>query len=156
MGLCESSESTKSHTNRIIQITNEDNVIVSAYKIKGIMFSEIEKCICKIIRKTKTGTGFFCEVPENNLKLLITNNHVIDELYLEKGNKISYMISENENEIYNEIDLEKERYKLTNKEFDFTIIEILKEDNITNFLKMNNTQYNIDDEIFSYQYAGGV
>ena len=157
MGICESKSKNKNkNKNNTSQQINEDNIIVNAYKIKGIMFSEIEKCICKIIRKTKTGTGFFCEVPEKNLKLLITNNHVIDELYLEKGNKISYMISENENEIYNEIDLEKERYKLTNKEFDFTIIEILKEDNITNFLKMNNTQYNIEDEIFSYQYAGGV
>ena len=38
------------------------------------------------------------------------------------------MISENEIEIYNEIDLEKERYKLINKELDFTIIQILKEE----------------------------
>ena len=104
MGIC---EKTLKQTRKI----NEDNAIVNAYKIKGIMFSEIEKWICKIIRKTKTGTGFFCEVPEKNIKLLITNNHVIDELYLEKGNKIAYMISENEIEKYNEIDLEKERFE---------------------------------------------
>ena len=153
MGICESKSKTK---NNNLQQIKEDNAIVNAYKIKGIMFSEIEKCICKIIRKTKTGTGFFCEVPIKNIKLLITNNHVIDELYLEKGNKISYMISENEIEIYNEIDLEKERYKLTNKELDFTIIEIIKEDNIQNFLKINTEHYKTEDEIFSYQYAGGV
>ena len=69
MGICET-------------VSKEDNAIVNAYKIKGIMFSEIEKCICKIIRKTKTGTGFFCSVPEKNIKLLITNNHLIDEIYL--------------------------------------------------------------------------
>jgi surface protein len=129
---------------------------VSAYKIKGIMFSDIEKCVCKIIRKTKIGTGFFCDIPEKNIKLLITNNHIIDEIYLEEGNIIAYMISENEKETFNEIDLEKDRYKLTNKELDFTIIEILKEDNIKNFLKINNEQYKLMDEIFSYQYAGGV
>ena len=138
------------------QQINEDNTIVNAYKIKGIMFSEIEKCICKIIRKTKTGTGFFCEVPEKNIKLLITNNHVIDEVYLEKGNKISYMISGNEEESYNEIDLEKDRFEMTDKALDFTIIEILKEDKIQNFLKINNDQYKKDDELFSYQYAGGL
>ena len=149
MGCCESTSNKK-------QEINEDNAIVNAYKIKGIMFSDIEKCVCKIIRKTKIGSGFFCEFPEKNIKLLITNNHVIDEIYLEQGNKIAFMISENEKEIYGEIDLEKERFKLTNNELDFTIIEILNEDNIKNFLKINKEQYKTEDELFSYQYAGGV
>ena len=120
------------------------------------MLSEIEKCICKIIRKTKTGSGFFCDIQEKNIKVLITYNHVIDELYLEQGNKISYMISENEKEIFNEIDLEKERFKLTNKELNFTIFEILEEDKIQNFLKINTENYNKEATIFSYQYAGRV
>ena len=101
MGSCDTTSKQTKQTRQV----NEDNAIVNAYQIKGIMFSNIEKCICKIIRKTKTGTGFFCEIPEKNIKLLVTNNHVIDELYLEKGNKIAYMTSEKENEIYNEIDL---------------------------------------------------
>ena len=157
MGCCEST--SKKHQDIYednAKITNEDNAIADAYKIKGIILSEIEKCVCKIIRKTKTGSGFFCEVPEKNIKLLITNNHVIDEIYLEQGNKIAFTISENEKEIYGEIDLEKERFKLTNKELDFTIIEILNEDNIKKFLQINNEQYKPDDELFSYQYAGGV
>ena len=154
MGVCECE--SKDNMKGEIQTINEDNPIVNAYKIKGIMFSNIEKCICKIIRKTKTGSGFFCEVPEKNIKLLITNNHILDEIYLEEGNKIVYMISENEKEFYYEIDLEKDRYKLTNKELDFTIIEILNEDNVNYFLKINNEQYGINEEIFSYQYAGGV
>ena len=41
------------------QQINEDNAIVNAYKIKGIMFSGIEKCIFKIIRKTRTNKEFF-------------------------------------------------------------------------------------------------
>ena len=52
--------------------------------------------------------------------------------------------------------MEKDRYKLTNKELDFTIIEILKEDNANNFLKINNEPYQMNDDIFAYQYAGGV
>ena len=157
MGCCEStSKKYQDIYEDNAKITNEDNAIADAYKIKGIMLSNIEKCVCKIIRKTKTGSGFFCEVPEKNIKLLITNNHVIDEIYLEQGNKIAFTISENEKEIYGEIDLEKERFKLTNKELDFTIIEILNEDNIKKFLQINNEQYKPDDELFSYQYAGGV
>ena len=66
------------------------------------------------------------------------------------------MISENEKEQYYEIDLEKERFKLTNKELDFTVIEILEEDKIQNFLKINNENYDKEEAIFSYQYAGGV
>ena len=151
MGICDNKP--KQNT---LQKINEDNAIVNAYEIRGIHFYEIEKCICKIIRKTKTGTGFFCEIPEKNIKLLFTNNHVIDEIYLEKGNKISFMISEKEKEIYKEMDLEKDRYKLTDKNLDFTIIEILPEDNIQDFLKINNEHYEIKDKIYSYQYAGGV
>ena len=154
MGICDSN--SKNKTTDEIQQINEDNPIVNAYMIKGIMFSDIEKCACKIIRKTKTGSGFFCEVPEKNIKLLITNNHILDEIYLERGNKIAYMISENEKEFFYEIDLEKDRYKLTNKDLDFTIIEILNEDNINNYLKINNEPYEMNDKIFSYQYAGGV
>ena len=154
MGCCEAKQNLKN--NGVFQKINEDNAIVDAFKIKGIMFSNIEKCVCKIIRKTKTGSGFFCEIPEKNIKLLITNNHVLDKVYLEQGNKIAYMISENENEKFYEIDLEIDRYKLTNKENDFTIIEILKEDNVQHFLKINNEKYEMEDEIFSYEYAGGI
>ena len=154
MGCCEAKQNLKN--NGVFQKINEDNTIVDAFKIKGIMFSNIEKCVCKIIRKTKTGSGFFCEIPEKNIKLLITNNHVLDKVYLEQGNKIAYMISENENEKFYEIDLEIDRYKLTNKENDFTIIEILKEDNVQHFLKINNEKYEMEDEIFSYEYAGGI
>ena len=66
------------------------------------------------------------------------------------------MISENETENYYEMDLEKDRYKLTNKGLDFTIIEILKEDNLQSFLEIINEQYDLKDEIFAYYYAGGV
>ena len=153
MGICETKNKSYIYNKKV---ENEDNAIVDAFVIKGIKFTEIEKCICKIIRKNKVGTGFFCEIPEKNIKLLITNNHIIDEIYLEQGNKVAYMISEKEKETYNEIDLEKDRFKLTNKIMDFTIIEILKEDNIQNFLKINNEQYDMNNEIYSYQYAGGV
>ena len=119
------------------------------------MGSEIYECICKIITKTKTGTGFFCNVPNKNIKLLITNNHVIDETFLNNEYLLKYSIIETEKEVFKEINLKKDRYKLTNKEFDFTIIEIIKEDNINNYLEINNLQYDINDQIFTFQYPGG-
>ena len=87
--------------------------------------------------------------------MLVTNNHVINEDFLDKENKINYSITENEEEIFKEINLEKDRYKLTNKELDFTIIEILKEDNINSYLEINKDHYNKEDLVFSFQYPGG-
>ena len=106
------------------------------------MASNIDKCACKIITKIKTGTGFFCHVPQKCIKILITNNHVIDKTYLDKENKLYYTIADNNKEIFKEINLKNERYKLTNEKLDFTIIEILEEDNINNYLEINDTIYN--------------
>ena len=102
----------------------------------------------------KYGTGFFCDIPEKNLKVFITNNHVINEDFLKKEKKIKFEIGK-ENK---EINLELKRYKMTDKFYDFTIIEILKEDNINNFLKVDKyiNEYDYKDQlIFSTQYPGG-
>ena len=131
-------------------IIKEDNPIIDVKQLKSILGSGIENCICKIITLTKTGTGFFVNIPEKNIKVLITNNHIIDEEFLEKENKIIYFISENQNEI----NLEINRYILTDKELDFTIIEILEEDNINNYLEINKDIYNKNDKIYTFQYPG--
>ena len=51
---------------------------------------------------------------------------MIDEDFLEKETKIIYFISE----INNEINLGLNRFILTDTKLDFTVIEMLKEDNI--------------------------
>ena len=119
----------------------EDAEIVDFEELKKIVNSGIEKYVSKItqmIEKNgklipKYGTGFFCDIPEKNLKVFITNNHVINEDFLKKEKKIKFEIGK-ENK---EINLELKRYKMTDKFYDFTIIEILKEDNINNFLKVD-------------------
>ena len=120
--------------------------------ISQIIASSINKCICKINIQNKTGikkcTGFFCHIPEKSIRLLITNSHNIDEHYLNKENKLIY--NEMENELIKEINLKKDRYKLIDKQFDFTIIEILQEDNINNFLVINDEFYKKNDQIFAY------
>ena len=65
-------------------------------------------------------TGFFCKIPYINnkeLKVLITNNHLINL----KMDKIIISIN-NDNEI-KEIELNN-RIKYINKEYDITIIEM--------------------------------
>ena len=143
-------------------INNEEGVIVNFKKLQKIVNSGIEKCICKIIREIeingekhfKFGTGFFCSLPEKKFNFLITNNHVINEEFLKNEKKLIFEIEEKEKEI----NLELERHKITNKEFDFTIIEILNKDNINNFLEIdkyiNSYDYK-DEQIFCAQYPAG-
>ena len=72
-------------------IENEDNEIFNFYSLKKAMNSGTEKCVCKIIREFKTnnepkfisGTGFFCEIPFSNIKVIFTNNHVLDQEFLD-------------------------------------------------------------------------
>ena len=96
------------------------------------VFQEKMKCVCVVEigdgtgTNEGTGTGFFCKIPFpdgfNLLPVLITNNHVIKNM--EKSFVISY------NKIYEIIDMSKHRRFYTEKKYDITIIEILKDDKI--------------------------
>jgi len=88
-------------------IQNEDNDIIYFDLIRNLMAPNIDKTVCKIITKAKTGTGFFCKVPEFSIKLLITNNHVINKTFLNNENKLCYSITDIKNEIFKEINLKK-------------------------------------------------
>ena len=72
------------------------------------------------------------------IKAFITNNHVINQNYLDNENYLLFSIVDDINEdISKEIklDLKKTRIKYTNEKNDFTVIEILPEDNISNFFR---------------------
>ena len=103
------------------------------------------------------GTGFFCKILINNkeLKVLITNNHIIN-LEMEK---ITISLN-NDNEI-KVIEL-NDRIKYTNKEYDITIIEIKEKDKINNYLELDekimkkgSNKLYINDTIYIIQYPGG-
>ena len=51
-----------------------------------IILSHIDKCVCKIIKLKKMGTGFFCKIfyPDqfNLLPALITNHHILMKMIL--------------------------------------------------------------------------
>jgi hypothetical protein len=130
------------------------------------IIEQMERNICKINIGKNQGTGFFCKIPfPNQYKLLpvfITNNHVINKDILNKENmKIELDIKGEDN--IKEIILNN-RMKYTNKEYDITIIEIKEEDNINNYLELddiiindiiNNKNYNkkyINETIYIIQY----
>ena len=141
----------------------------NSYRIKNIVESERKRpmtlramkrykrkvsATCKIL-SGKKGSGFFCEIKVNNklMKVLFTNNHVINDLNSDikiKHNRITKIIKLNN------------RFKYTNEELDYTCIEIKEEDGINNYFKIdkninNNNPYEEYkyDEFVMIQYPGG-
>ena len=136
---------------------SERNIInilesVTIPSMEKILF-QMKNCICKIKVKGASGTGFFCMIPIENKKLvfLITSYQLLNEKYFNNNNnKINILY--NDYKDAKEIDLDKERIKYFNKKYDIAIIEILKNDEINNYLELDMKKkqfivYNIHMEI---------
>ncbi len=108
-------------------------------------------CIYKIMRENKvknkltlqSGAIFAINVPSKDYKFFLTNNHILDKDFIAYSKELTIYTSSNDKIT---IDLKINRFKQTDSELDFTIIEILPEDKITNFLE-------IDDFIKSKDYT---
>ena len=126
--------------------------------------------MCKIkyednnIQKGK-GTGFFCKIENiDNFPIkygLFINNHILNEDNI--GNIINIEYIENNN-IYKEkkIIIDKKRKIYTNKELDYTCIEIYETDDINEYFKIDPIIYtnkkdyiNNNTDIFILQYPEG-
>jgi hypothetical protein len=169
-------ENEETKIKKLNEILNEEENIVKEISIKKhggpIHKTEINKLfikgmqsMCKILVKkgnySGNGTGFFCKIRHPNINLgtvLLTNNHVLDSDFLKEGNIIEY---EYNNNIIKNITLTKERRFYTNKEMDYTCIEIFESDNIDNFFEIDENIINEDyeslknSEIFILQYPKG-
>ena len=148
-------------------LTGYPNVV--SYKSSKKIIEQMEKNICKIKVGTEQGTGFFCKIPfpdENHmLKVLITNNHIINNNILEKENEV-IPIDIEEKSITKYINLNN-RIKYTNIEYDTTIIELKEKDEIENYLELdekimedilNNNNKNDkykDETVYIIQYPEG-
>ena len=113
----------------------------------------MKNCICKIYKgEGESGTGFFCYIPYENreLKVLITNYHVIDEKYIKEKNIIKLGI--NNDKIIINIPIEKDRkiYLSPANKNDLAIIEIKEKDNLheINFLKLDDKLLSENPETF--------
>ena len=107
---------------------------------------KIKNCIGEITTESgKIGTCFFLNFSKllNNedMIMLITNNHVINKNELNKSLKLKI------NGIPKKFDNFKKRFRYTNEKYDFTVIEILPSDFIDNYLE-------IDDNIKTDTYIG--
>ena len=106
------------------------------------IIAQLKNSICKIENKNGNGTGFFCYIPykKEKLKVLITNNHIINEEIIKENDKIQ--VSINDNKKYKIIELKNKKI-YTNKNYDITIIEI-KSENIDYFLELDEEILNQD------------
>ena len=105
----------------------------------------IKTYICKIkCNNGSNGTGFFCNISNdwnNTLKVLMTNNHVLNEKDIQPGQTINFSIN-NEGQNYS-ILIDNRRKIYTNESYDVTFIEIKKEDLID-----EKSFFDLDKQIF--------
>jgi len=142
---------------------------VITYECTKKIMEQMEKYICKIKIGQNQGTGFFCKIPfpgiNNMLTVFITNNHIIDQEFLNKEDAIIQFDIKEETDKIN-INLNN-RMKYTSEEYDTTIIEIKEKDNIKNYLELDdiiindiiknqnkNKEYE-DKTIYIIQYPNG-
>ena len=101
--------------------------------------------ICKIYYNDGChGTGFFCNIPHdwnNDIKVLITNNHILNLNDIQPGKIIKFSI-DNDNKFYN-ILIDNSRKTYTNEKYDVTFIEIKIDDKID-----EKSFFNLDKQIF--------
>ena len=103
-----------------------------------LILKQMRYSICKIENEKGNGTGFFCQLSDLNKKLLITNNHVINEEIIKNNNIIKIKL--NYNKIKKDIKI-KDYY--TSMKYDTTIIEIEIE------IEDKNVHYlELDEDIF--------
>ena len=83
-------------------------------------------------------TGFFCELNDFPIKYaLFTNNHILNEYNIEKGNSIIIEYYEDSKYKNKKIEINDKRRVYTNKELNYTCIEIIEIDNIKNYFKID-------------------
>ena len=140
-----------------------------SYECTKNIIKQMRSNICKIKVDQEQTTGFFCKIPfptkEKQLPVFITNNHAInEELLNSKDAKISLDIKEKKDVIQLNLN---DRLKYTNEKFDVTIIELKENDNIKDFMELDDNIINdiienknenkeyIDKTIYIIQYPEG-
>ena len=109
-----------------------------------LLLDRLKTHICKIYCKDGShGTGFFCKITKdwNDLRVLMTNNHVLNINDIQPEQTIKFTL-DNDYKEYN-ILIGNERRTYTNETYDVTFIEIKKEDKLD-----EKSFFEIDKQIF--------
>ena len=104
-----------------------------------------ENAICKLITDSDSGTGFICQIKikDKTIKLLFTNNHILNESKIKIGSNIKIKDK-------NDIKIINNRFVCTNKELDYTCIEIFDNENFKNYFKID-PDINCDNPFEEYK-----
>ena len=118
-----------------------------------IILNQMKQCICEIKNNNGNGTGFFCKIPNKNINLLITNNHVINEEIIKENDNIILRLNNDKEK--KKIKLDENRKIYTSEKYDTTIIEIKEEDNINKYIELDEDIFEEDksnENIYIIQY----
>ena len=113
----------------------------------------MQRYICKIHKKKRKGSGFFCYIPLGNSKLLvlITNEHVIDKDYFKKNSNLTFILNDDKDTKI--IQIGNNRKKYSSNKYDTTIIEIFPSiDKVKNFLELEDNILTQNSETFFKKY----
>ena len=132
------------------------DIVNDFFLIKKIMDKGYEKSVFKIEienenKKDETDnlkrTGFFCKIPSKKKIFLITCYHNLEDIF----GKLKKLILKFDNlkeenwEETKEFDLEKERIKIVDENYDFIAIEVLKDDEIKHYITADESASNKSD-----------
>ena len=130
-----------------------------------IILNQMKKSVCKILLGPKYGTGFFCKlkINDNEIKVLITNYHVIDDAFLNSAKQIKFQLGNDK--IPKLIHLnQKKKYSSIKEQYDIMIIQLDNKDEIDDiqFLEIDdslladNSERTYEDKtIYILQYPSG-
>jgi len=137
---------------------------------------EKDKSMCKILYETldkKTGisSGFFCKLDNFPIKYaLFTNNHILNESSIELGKNIYFEYLEKSSSFFSgssynlkkkKLEITEKRRVFTNKELNYTCIELFESDGIYDYFHIDHNlfkydnKYLINNDIFILQYPYG-
>ena len=144
-------------------MTYQKSGTIDYQALEKITNSGLADHIYKIQREVKTndkyifksGNGFFFQIPSKNYKFFLTNNTILDQEFLDNEKKL---ILEDKNGKRIELNISINRFKMTDEKLNFTIIEVLDEDNIQNFFELDefiNSRDYKNEEIFTFDFPEG-
>ena len=114
---------------------------------------QMKRSVCKIYNGREKGTGFFCKIHNNNqkkdIKVLITNNHVLGKNYFNKKNLIEISLDD-ENKMEN-ININEKVFIFTDEKLDITFVEIDENNLINKYVNYLEIDYKINHEKEHYR-----
>ena len=101
-------------SDNIKEVLIEDQPIPVDLEGTKLILSQMENCICQIVKEDgRKGTGFFSTIPfpgkNNLLNVLITNNHILNENDIENNKIIKLIMYNKEQNIEKEIKIDNSR-----------------------------------------------